>query len=180
MVEIYSELVAQNDLDLVYVTNAPESLMYSSHTYLIQYNGFPQRPIYFWTQGEQSQHKLNAISQLLDTQKYDSAILIGDNGEKDTNIYAEIRQRYPQIKMKIFIRTLYAEGAPLVAPAKGFMHPGELSRPLCRAGLLDVQKEQSFRRRMNSEIKNKVETENQVFEKEWTVKVPLVKESPCL
>ena len=179
MVEIYNELVEQNDLDLVYVTNAPALLMSLSHNYFIQYNGFPQRPIYFWSTGAQAEHKFDTISTLLESQDYDSAILIGDNGEKDPMIYAKIRQRYPHLPIKIYIRTLYGDGTPLAVPAKGFMHPGELSISLCRSGLLDVQRERNFRRQMNSEIKYKIETENQVFEQEWTIKVPLIKESPC-
>lgn len=180
MVEIYNELVENNDLDLVYVTNAPALLMSLSHNYFIQYNAFPQRPIYFWSTGPQAEHKFDTISTLLDTQEYNSAILIGDNGEKDPLVYAKIRQRYPHLPVKIYIRTLYSEGTPLVSPSKGFVHPGELSISLCRLGLLDVQRERNFRRQINSEIKSKAVFDNQVFAEEWTVQVPLIKESPCI
>lgn len=180
MADLYNLLATNSEISIVYVTNAPKSVMEKSHTQFIAVNAFPKKEIYFFTGGDKENHKFNTISGLLKDNVYDSVILIGDNGEKDPISYHKIKEAFPLIHFQTFIHAVYDEGTALGDDDVGFMNPGAISLLLCRAGFLDPLQELQFRQQMNNEILQNVVTENQVFTTDWSTTVSVVDNNLCL
>jgi len=95
------------DLQLYYVTNAPLALMEGTHRAFLLYNDFPQGNVRLRRNVFQSDFKLKEIRNILKTEKPESVILIGDNGEKDVEVYAQIVREFPGIQFTTYIRQLY-------------------------------------------------------------------------
>lgn len=51
-----------------------------------------------------AEHKLSAISHIFDTHAPLPFVLIGDSGQKDPEVYAEIARRYPDRVLAVYIR----------------------------------------------------------------------------
>jgi hypothetical protein len=93
---------------LFYVTNAPEKLMYRNHSDFLQYNLFPAGKLLL-RPGFEDNFKETTITKLILDEKPDQVILIGDNGEQDTLIYAKIIEKFKSkpIQFFTFIREDY-------------------------------------------------------------------------
>ncbi len=108
---LYDQLVNHqhhNNIEIVYLTNAPKWLMEGHHKDFIQYNNFPKGEIYFRETESKNTHKLKTIRKLIEKKSPKRLILIGDNGEMDSYVYDKIYQEYGhRITILQFIRTTY-------------------------------------------------------------------------
>lgn len=134
------------DLDIVYLSNAPNWLMGGVHRRFLANGKFPQGTYIPRTDFDKDEHKLLHLHQLINDLKPDTVILLGDNGERDADFYEEIAKEYSKkgIKFYQFIRIVYANNfveallAPVRSDQVGFISPLEISFELEKAGLLST------------------------------------------
>ena len=95
-----------------YVSSSPWNL-YDLLTDFMQINGIPQGPLFLKDYGFTHQklfnenhgsHKIKKIKKVMDAFPDLKFILIGDSGQKDPEIYAEIVAQYPGRILAIYIR----------------------------------------------------------------------------
>jgi phosphatidate phosphatase APP1 len=108
MPELYQKLAQEQGLQFAYVSNGPVQIMQYPHTFFLSYNDFPEGGLFLKERWMEKNHKLNIISKLISERQPTKVILIGDNGEKDAEVYFEIAKKFPQVPMYSFIHQLYS------------------------------------------------------------------------
>ena len=90
-----------------YVSKSPWNLYVPLLEYL-EIQGLPKGPLVLrdFALRPQKEHKREAIEEILATYPKLKFILIGDSGEQDPEIYAEIVKRYPERIRAIYIRSV--------------------------------------------------------------------------
>ncbi len=98
-----------------YVSGSPRQL-YPSLVSFLDESGFPRGELHLkssiWSKGKRGRddrsstqvHKIESISRVMALHSGRNYILIGDSGEHDPDIYAEIARRHPKRILKILIR----------------------------------------------------------------------------
>jgi phosphatidate phosphatase APP1 len=115
--EFYQKMVREKGYEMFYVSSSDWSLFDLIRDFL-QFRNIPLGPILLkdkhinlkniWKSGGGShQHKLEKIHFLLRFFPEMKFILIGDSGQHDPEIYAEICHEYPQRVMAVFIREIH-------------------------------------------------------------------------
>jgi phosphatidate phosphatase APP1 len=104
-----------NDMNpLFYVSSSPWNIFDMLHDFL-DIQGIPPGPLKLrdWGLTEvgflptgHKNHKIAAISQIMDLYPHLSFILIGDSGQEDPEIYAEIVEAYPDRIAAVYIRNV--------------------------------------------------------------------------
>ncbi len=118
MAKLYSELLKEDDA-LHFVSSSPWQL-YPSLVTFIEKTGFLDADYALKTFRFKDSSLINLFASSLDTkppqiieilQKFPDRqfILVGDSGEHDPEIYAQIQQQYPQQIIKILIRNVTGE-----------------------------------------------------------------------
>lgn len=124
MAELYKSIVSENQQQrrIVYLSNAPETIagipaLLISHKTFLSYNGFPYGDVELRQGVFDKDHKINTITNLIVNEKPDTLILIGDNGERDPEIYHQIFLKYgARIKIISYIHQIYTTEAPFFVP----------------------------------------------------------------
>lgn len=104
-----------------YVSSSPWQL-YGPLASFLRANGFPEGPVHLkdfrWTDTSffnlflsPEETKPAAIAPILEAFPERTFILVGDSGEKDPEVYAGLKARYPERIARIIIRDVTAEGA---------------------------------------------------------------------
>jgi len=141
MNDVISAVKKDADADIYYLTNAPELLMGASHTALLRNGKFPSGKLLLRPTGVSSDiHKIISLQYLIESQRPDSVILIGDNGEKDIKFYNRIAKTYPGIKFHTFIRIAYSldkDHSPM-RDQLGFISPMEITAKLYNEGFVSL------------------------------------------
>lgn len=141
---------------IVYLSNAPKEVagipaLELSHRTFLSFNKFPVGEIDLRADIFDKNHKVTEIRRLINLERPDLLILVGDNGERDASIYHQIFLEYAhQIKITTFIHQLYALKAPFYKPdflaeigvdiypeQIGFVTPIEIAVELNQKNLLD-------------------------------------------
>lgn len=142
MKEVYEEVLREPEAEIAYVTNAPESVMKSSHTKFIKKN-FPYGKIYFRV-GNSKTHKYDTIKKLIEGTGASRLILVGDNGEQDIEFYHRIYQEFrSHLPIITYVRMLYAEPhkvLPLAEEQLGFVSPLEILADLTINGFVSFKR----------------------------------------
>jgi phosphatidate phosphatase APP1 len=150
MAELYQALQDSHDTRFAYVSSAPSWAMKLSHQSFLILNSFPSGELLLRESIFEQNYKIKTISQLIEKVQPSHLILVGDNGEKDTLIYAEIQKTYPQLPIVTFIHQLYSvksnveKGRPLELGQKGFATAVDLAMQMKSMGLLTDEKYQNF------------------------------------
>lgn len=149
MSDLYQALKESQEIDFIYLSNAPESLMDKTHREFLHASGFPAgsylpKPGFFT-----KNHKLNSLRKIIETQKPSRLILIGDNGEQDPEVYHQIQTEYANSDLQIyqFIRIAFPSqlsSTPKVPLTNenlfesqiGFVTPIDIMFPLIQAHIL--------------------------------------------
>jgi phosphatidate phosphatase APP1 len=102
-----------------YVSKSPWNLYVPLAEYL-ELQGLPEGPLFLRNLGlrMQKDHKCQAIGALLEAYPRLPFILIGDSGERDPEVYAEIVRRHPRRIRAIYIRSVDRSPARLSAIEK--------------------------------------------------------------
>ncbi|OFZ31948.1 MAG: hypothetical protein A2622_11965 [Bdellovibrionales bacterium RIFCSPHIGHO2_01_FULL_40_29] len=156
MAQLYQLIQNQNPQKtrLVYLSNAPVEVSIFHQSFLSQ-NNFPPGKVLLRESIFDENHKINAIKKLVIQEKPDVVIMIGDNGERDVEIYHEAQRFFQKssIQMVSFIHQVYTtkigffgdllgiaeRGKKLLNGQIGFVTPVEISLELNRLGLLSQQ-----------------------------------------
>lgn len=152
MAELYQDLAKYSQVEIAYVSRAPEFLLKGTHLRFLQNGGFPEG---FYT-GRKNEDlsgdirgdgfKPAAIMALVQEVRPSKVILVGDNGERDPAVYDLVARelRSQGIEVHQFIRVLYAEAptqdfvVPLMQDQVGFVTPVEIVLELERAGIVET------------------------------------------
>ena len=123
---------------IFYVSKAPEWLMKTTHENFLTAVGFPSGTYIGRTDYDASVHKLMVIRALLDQYKPQRVLFLGDNGEQDPLVYAQIAQEYAgkgieftqYIHIVFVAADLWGTMAPMTPEQTGFVTSIELSADL--------------------------------------------------
>lgn len=105
---------------IFYISNGPWNL-YPLIVEFLRLNDIPLGPLFLRDFGEElliardGAHKLSCIEHLLATYPDLPFLLIGDNGERDPEIYSEIVRRHPERIRTIYIRSVDRSAARMTA-----------------------------------------------------------------
>lgn len=95
------------DRSLIYVTAASGRLQMFGREFISRSN-FPQVPVIGKEIGRDTlKFKIQTIKEIIQADKYDEVILIGDNGEHDVGAYKAIELAFPKVKISSFIHRVY-------------------------------------------------------------------------
>lgn len=112
MPELYHAIAKTPDLAAIkYLSNAPRKLIGDLHQRFLDFNNFPEGELVTrsWMQiFSGNAHKLRSLRAFIKKYNPRSMILVGDNGEADAQIYAEIREEFPAITGPTYIRQAYS------------------------------------------------------------------------
>lgn len=131
-----------SDAQLFYVSKAPEWLMKETHEYFILTAGFPAGTYIGRSEYPADQHKLIVIRDLIDKYHPQRVLFLGDNGEQDPEVYAQIASEYPTIVFTQYIHIvftaldLWGPMSPMSADQIGFVTSVELANDLNARGWL--------------------------------------------
>lgn len=146
---------------IVYLSNAPEELAgipaaSFTHGAFLKQNRFPEGEFILRKNIFDSEHKIKTLRILIESEMPEVLILIGDNGEKDVDVYQQISQEYAYLnhmKVVTFIHQLYSSknsffvpdtfeeiGRSLYAGQIGYVTPVEISLKLNELGLIGADK----------------------------------------
>lgn len=121
MPELYQSLVKmEGATHMHYLSNAPRRLMNYSHRMFLWRNDFPAGELILNRKVIDHEHKIKSLRKMIADHKPTKMILIGDNGEKDPEVYAKIRSEFPEIGGETYIHLAYS--------SLGF--EGSFARPL--------------------------------------------------
>lgn len=158
MAELYQLILKQNRTAsrIVYLSNAPQKIagipaLEFSHKSFLSLNGFPSGEVALRESVFDKNHKINEIRRLLAREKPELIILIGDNGERDPEIYHQIYNEFSQrVRIVTFIHQLYMSDSVFYLPdflseigtriypeQVGFVTPIEIAVELKQQNLLD-------------------------------------------
>src|SRR5690606_41697015 len=87
---------------------APRKLMLYLHHFFLWQNDFPSGKLVLNNKLIDSQHKINSLRKMIEELNPTKMILIGDNGERDAEVYAQIRKEFPDIAGETYIHTAYS------------------------------------------------------------------------
>lgn len=142
---------------IVYLSNAPKELVgvpaaSVSHQLFLVNNRFPEGELILREDITDPNHKIRTLRRLIEAEMPDVLILIGDNAEKDVDVYHEVTREYAyltQMQVVTFIHQVYSAknnffipdafeeiGRLPYAEQVGFVTPVEISLKLNELGLL--------------------------------------------
>lgn len=163
MAQLYQLIYNQNPTStkIAYLSNAPKdfgalpnapkelaAIPASSvtHQLFLDYNKFPKGELILRENLQDQEHKAKALRRLIETEKPDVLIMIGDNGEKDVDFYKQATDEHAYMKNMLvltFIHQLYKSepsffipdvldetGRTLFADQIGFVTPIEIALKL--------------------------------------------------
>jgi hypothetical protein len=142
--------IDQPELKIFYVTNAIESLMRTSHTRFLAENQFPAGTLFLRRSVFDQTYKVTAFRQILKSEKPDSVILLGDNGERDVEVFEKIHQEFPAIQFHSFVHTVYSvknheeTGARILPGQKGFATSFDLLVQFLESGFVKAETTTQF------------------------------------
>lgn len=94
--------------DFIYLSNAPAFLMWEQHKLFLAQNRFPDGSLRLRDSVLNSSFKLQALREILTpVPDGDEVLLIGDNGESDPAVYAQIVREFPRIRFLTLIHQIY-------------------------------------------------------------------------
>lgn len=149
MAELYQLIqFEQPEAKFFYVSKAPEVIMKDVHREFLSIGGFPEGTYKgFANKTPRSIHKVSVIREVIEQEQPEHLILIGDNGEQDSQVYQQIRREFPDLRYTILIRQLYSL-SPLDNDQQGnrieegqypFMTPIDASLILRQESVLSTQ-----------------------------------------
>lgn len=109
---IYGLIKLENpDVDFYYVSNAPPALMRKNHTNFLALNKFPvaDDSLRMRPNPLNGNFKFENITSIINEQNPTTVIMVGDNGEHDTEIYAKVAKKYANTSIRFlqYLHTVY-------------------------------------------------------------------------
>ncbi len=120
MSHLFNLLKTSGGIQFYYVSNALDYIQ-GLHEDFIQLHKYPMGPVLLRKDFGDENHKIRTISEIITQTHPTDVILIGDNSERDTEIYADLKNKFPGLKIQIFIHQLYS--------VKAFLEVGQPIQP---------------------------------------------------
>ena len=147
MPELYQRLAKiESATPIHYLSNAPRKIMIKSHRKFIRINKFPKGELVLNPETIDSEHKIKSLRKMIEKFQPDEMILIGDNGEHDSEVYAQIRKEYPHIGGLTYIHLAYSKfgyegsfGKPLLDNQIGWATSLDLALDLMFKGIIEMK-----------------------------------------
>lgn len=150
MPELYHAIVElPNMVTLKYLSNAPKKFIGDIHQKFLKTNNFPKGDLVTrrWRQiFSGNTHKIDSLRRFIKEYQPREMILIGDNGEHDTEIYAQIRKEFPHISGPTYIRVAYSmigdleeRGKPILPGQTGFASSIDIALDLMNKGHMKME-----------------------------------------
>jgi len=140
--------IQKNDPDIkfFYVSNAPAALMQEFHQEFIDVNKFPAGPVRLRSGFFQNDFKVTELHKIIQDEEPDDVILVGDNGERDSEIYEQIKIERPGVRFHTYIRRNYSGvlGSPLKSEQFEFVTAWDFLLHLRKDGFISDQQTQEF------------------------------------
>ncbi|HEY8270839.1 MAG TPA: phosphatase domain-containing protein [Pseudobdellovibrionaceae bacterium] len=136
--------------EIFYVTNALKSIMEASHEEFLKLNKFPAGSIRLRESLMQDNFKITELRKILAKEQPDTAILIGDNGEKDILVYEQVKEEHPQIRFLTYVHLAYSHtsreetGGVITSDQIGFVTSLDLMLQLRKEGVVSNAETLSF------------------------------------
>lgn len=152
--EIYQALVAKDpSIQVFYISAAPEILMGSLHQKFLKNGAFPAGELILRRQGPTADFKVLAITKVIQEQRPDRVILVGDNGEYDPLVYAKIQNQFPNIRIFSYIHFVFDPSKkPIEKKQIGYAYAAELAFHLQQMQFLTQDQSQSLILRINGRL----------------------------
>lgn len=120
MAQLYHLIMSENSQHnrMVYLSNAPEEIggipaLEISHRTFLSFNGFPHGEVELRESIFDQNHKINEIRRLITEEEPELVILIGDNGERDPEVYHQAYLEFSdKVRMLSFIHQMYSSEVP--------------------------------------------------------------------
>lgn len=136
----------QPDLEIYYLSRAPEWFMARTHRKFLANGQFPEGEYIGKTDYASETHKLYKLREIMARVRPNKVIFVGDNGEHDAQVYQQIAHEFaaPGVEFHQFIRIVYSQRGfvPQVAPVNpgqtGFVTPVEIALELEKAGVVST------------------------------------------
>lgn len=169
MSELFNFLrVDQPDMEFAYVSAAPAYPMGIVHRAFLANAYFPKGDYFPREWGSSEAHKLAKIRELINRHQPTQVILVGDNGNSDAEIYAQISKEYSGwgVVFFQFIRVAYStespkeKGKPVLPEQVGYVTPLEIAITLNKAQVLKDSSLNWILDNITSEILNEKVDEN--------------------
>lgn len=160
MAQLFQLLARQpgTQTDFVYLSNAPSNIAgfktwLPAHQRFLEHNNFPKGILNLRDDIHEKDHKIIEIRKLVKMQAPDVMIFLGDNGERDTEIYRQAVQEFQNtsIEFVTFIHQVYKTengfldgllrleiGKKLGPGQTGYVTPVEIALELQQHALLDA------------------------------------------
>lgn len=129
-----------------YLSNAPEDIMRKFHKKFIRINKFPKGELVLNEKVIDHDHKIKALRKMITLYNPDEMILIGDNGERDNEVYDQIRKEFPHIGGQTYIHLAYSKfgfqgsfGKPLLENQIGWVTSLDLALDLMFKGYIGMK-----------------------------------------
>ncbi|MBY0553474.1 DUF2183 domain-containing protein [bacterium] len=158
MAQLYQLIMNQNieQNRMVYLSNAPEEIggipaLAVSHRTFLSFNRFPPGEVELRENIFDKNHKITEIRRLINQENPELVILVGDNGERDPEIYHQAYEEFSsKVRILSFIHQMYSSHVPFYKPSFlaeaganlhneqiGFVTPIEISLELKKQNILD-------------------------------------------
>jgi len=112
MAQLYRSWAQDIGVDFAFVSNSPPEFQELLRDFLAD-SGFPIAPIHLrplgGTKEERRSFKQRRIEELLAQFPLRKVVLVGDSGERDPLIYAELLRKYPEQVVKAIIRQVHPD-----------------------------------------------------------------------
>lgn len=145
MPELYQSIQRTTNSKIFYLSNAPRKLMDRFHRQFLNENRFPNGGLLLRENIFDKTFKLRMIRQIINDEKPSLLILIGDNGEHDSEVYYQITQEYPNLQIFTYIRQVYSayfgtdQGSEIYTNQIGFVTPIEVAISLQKKSILSTE-----------------------------------------
>lgn len=140
----------EGNIQIAYLSNAPQEIqgvevMRISHENFLSLNDFPKGDLLLRADIKDQNHKINSIRELVKTLKPELVIMVGDNGERDVEVYEQAAKEIKALGLEsvTYIHQVYSSknwffevGKKLVAGQIGFVTPFEIALDLNKKELL--------------------------------------------
>ncbi|MGZ3749420.1 MAG: phosphatase domain-containing protein [Pseudobdellovibrionaceae bacterium] len=139
-----------SDIHFFYITNAPKFFMEKSHRDFLALHRFPEGVVDLRENESQDDFKIVQIRKVLEEERPETVIFVGDNGEKDILVYSQMQKEYPQISFFTYIHLIYSsisedERGSLILPGQvGFATSLDLILQLRKEGFVSNSDTLSF------------------------------------
>jgi hypothetical protein len=140
----------EGNIQIAYLSNAPQEIqgvevMRISHENFLSLNDFPKGDLLLRADIKDQNHKINSIRELVKTLKPELVIMVGDNGERDVEVYEQAAKEIKALGLEsvTYIHQVYSSknwffevGKKLAAGQIGFVTPFEIALDLNKKELL--------------------------------------------